>query len=107
MEDLCILFGRRLRELRKLRGLSQEELGELAKVGYKHLGGIERGTKNPSLAVIERLAESLDVRPIELFRYEHQSNDPRVLKQQLEELVDSIEIEELQRIIKLVQAVLQ
>ena len=42
------LLGRRLRALRKLRDLTQEELGERARVSAKFIGLVERGQANPS-----------------------------------------------------------
>lgn len=55
------LFGRRLRAMRKMRNLTQEELGERAHVSGKFVGLIERGQGNPSLDVLGRLAEGLRV----------------------------------------------
>ena len=42
-------FGRRVRELRKVRGFSQEELAHRADIHWTYLGGIERGERNPAL----------------------------------------------------------
>lgn len=41
-------FGRKVRYYRKLKALTQEQLGELANVGYKYIGEIERGRKMSS-----------------------------------------------------------
>ncbi len=54
-------FGEHLRALRKARGLSQAQLGELASLNDKYLGEVERGEGNPSLEVLMRLAKALDV----------------------------------------------
>jgi len=51
------LFGRRLHALRRLRGMTQEELGERSDVSGKLVGQIERGTGNPTLEVIAGLAD--------------------------------------------------
>lgn len=61
MERLAAVFGRRLRTLRKAKGLTQEELGRLARIDYKHLGGIERGEHAPSFDAVERIAKVLKV----------------------------------------------
>ena len=67
MDGLKQLFGRRVRELRKERGLSQEQLAARAGLHYTYLGGIERGERNPALVNIGKIARALDVEPRELF----------------------------------------
>jgi transcriptional regulator with XRE-family HTH domain len=64
------LFGRRLRALRTLRKLTQEELGERAAVSGKFIGQVERGSGNPSLHVLVRLGKALGVELWELLRLE-------------------------------------
>jgi transcriptional regulator with XRE-family HTH domain len=64
------LFGRRLRALRRLRGLTQEELGERSDVSGKLVGQIERGTGNPTLEVITGFADALSVEPAALLQFE-------------------------------------
>lgn len=56
---LLIKFGKRIRQLRDERGLSQEKLGELAKVHRTYVGMIERGEKNITLTNIEKFAKAL------------------------------------------------
>ena len=62
-----MLFGRRVRELRQKAKLSQEKLADRAGLHWTYLGGIERGTRNPSLVNIGKLAHALGVPPRELF----------------------------------------
>jgi transcriptional regulator with XRE-family HTH domain len=69
------LFGRRLRALRTLRGLSQEALGERAGVSGKFVGQVERGIGNPSLQTIARLAQAVNVELWELVRFEESRGD--------------------------------
>jgi transcriptional regulator with XRE-family HTH domain len=54
-------FGEHLRNLRKARGMSQNELGDLAGVNDKYLGEVERGSGNPTLELLTKLAKALDV----------------------------------------------
>ena len=60
-------FGEAVRTRRTELGLSQEALGERARLDQTYLSGIERGRRNPSLDVIVRLAAALDLSPGELF----------------------------------------
>jgi transcriptional regulator with XRE-family HTH domain len=55
-------IGERLRAARRLRGLSQRRLAS-AGVTFAYICRIERGTRIPSLEVIRRLAEALEVSP--------------------------------------------
>jgi transcriptional regulator with XRE-family HTH domain len=65
-----LLFGRRLRGLRGLRKLTQEQLGERAGMSGKFIGQIERGTANPSLKNLARLGQALGVELSDLLRLE-------------------------------------
>ena len=64
--DPRIVFGRRIREIRSQRGLSQEKLAELADLHRNYVGGVERGERNVSLVNIVKLAHGLSVRPAKL-----------------------------------------
>jgi len=63
-----IAFGRVLRELRRKRGVSQDELG--ARSGYHrtYIGQLERGEKSPSLRTLFNLAATLGVTPSKVIR---------------------------------------
>lgn len=59
-------FGARVRELRLERGWSQEGFAHTANLDRTYVSGIERGTRNPTLDIIYRLAQALDVPADEL-----------------------------------------
>src|ERR687889_133167 len=54
-------LGGRVRELRRGRGLTLEELAELSGVSRAMISKLERGEKNPTLVVAAKLAEGLGV----------------------------------------------
>lgn len=62
-------MGRRLAELRRAARMTQEELASLANIDSKYLGAVERGTKNVSFAVLERLLRALKAEPYEPFLF--------------------------------------
>ncbi|MFD2261724.1 helix-turn-helix domain-containing protein [Lacibacterium aquatile] len=62
------ILAKNLRMLRAGAGLSQEDLADLAQVDRTYIGGLERSVRNPTLAVIERIARALGVEPYELLR---------------------------------------
>ncbi|WP_035812702.1 helix-turn-helix domain-containing protein [Jiangella gansuensis] len=64
--DVRAAFGRRVRELRKELGLSQEELADRADLHRTYVGSIERGERNVALINIHRLARALHVSPRDL-----------------------------------------
>lgn len=64
-----INFGSRLKQCRKLAGLTQEALAEQAGVCAKYIGELERGRKNPSLEILHRLASALNIELSELLSF--------------------------------------
>ncbi len=65
--DIKVRFGRRLREVRQARGLSQEELAFKAGLHRTYVSSAERGKRNVGLVNIERLAQALDIDIGDLF----------------------------------------
>lgn len=52
-------FGQAVREARRRRGISQEALAAGCELDRTYIGGIEHGRRNPSLAVILKIADTL------------------------------------------------
>jgi transcriptional regulator with XRE-family HTH domain len=69
MSDLPKIIGERLRNIRREKGLSQEELGHLSSLHSTYIGQLERGEKNATLESIEKVVGALEVTFEELFRY--------------------------------------
>ena len=82
MRNIKKLLGNRIRELRKARKLTQEQLAELVGIGTPNISYIETGRFAPSADTLEKLADVLQVPPYEFYNFEHlKSNDE--LKQEL------------------------
>jgi len=56
-------FGRILRRLRNAKGWSQEDLAVRLEISRSHIGRLETGEKQPSLNMLFRLADALEVQP--------------------------------------------
>lgn len=54
-------FGLKLKELRLKAGLSQERLANKAEIDRTYIPSIEKGERNVSLAIIDKLAKALDI----------------------------------------------
>ena len=65
-QNILIKFGERVREIRKEKGLSQEELAHKADLHRTYIGMIERAEKNITLINIDKIAKALEVEIKEL-----------------------------------------
>jgi transcriptional regulator with XRE-family HTH domain len=61
--DIRQRLGRNLRRLRREKGWSQEAFAEEAGIHRTYVSDIERGARNPTIAVLEQLARPLGVSP--------------------------------------------
>jgi transcriptional regulator with XRE-family HTH domain len=60
--------GTNVRRARHKAGLTQEQLALEAKIDLTYVGGIERGKRNPTVIVLARIADALNIEPLELLR---------------------------------------
>jgi transcriptional regulator with XRE-family HTH domain len=60
------LVGINVRKYREKLDLSQEELAFEANMHRTYISGVERGVRNPTLVILDRLAKALKVKPHEL-----------------------------------------
>ena len=61
-DERMIAFGRRVREVRKGKGISQERLAEMAGIDRSYMGNIERGEKNITLKKVYEICDALEIR---------------------------------------------
>lgn len=79
MNNRGLKIGQRIRTLRKGLKISIEELSFRAKISAAHLGQIERGTKNPTVATVDAIANGLKVPTSILFSDEYYEDSPHNL----------------------------
>lgn len=66
-ENIRQRVGKRIRIIRKARKLTQEQVGETAKLHYKYIGEVERGEVNPSIETLSAVANALNINITQLF----------------------------------------
>jgi len=60
-DERMIAFGRRIRDVRRSKGISQEVLAEMADIDRSYMGNIERGEKNVTLKKAYDICDALDI----------------------------------------------
>ncbi|MEK4455245.1 helix-turn-helix domain-containing protein [Paenibacillus sp. FSL L8-0506] len=70
MPDIRKLVGSKIRDYRKRKGLSQDQLGEVCGFHFSYIGGVERGERNISLENISKIADALHVEPKMFFNFD-------------------------------------
>jgi transcriptional regulator with XRE-family HTH domain len=102
--DVRTPLGRRLKHLRRLRGYTQEQLAERIDINPKYLSSIERGAENPTLDLLGRLAQGLQVELYELFQEELDAAQAERLRRKLRGLIAEARAEELPRLVRVLEA---
>ena len=69
-KEILIKFGEKVRDIRKEKGLSQEQLAFKADLHRTYIGMIERAEKNITLVNIEKIANALTISINDLFNYD-------------------------------------
>jgi transcriptional regulator with XRE-family HTH domain len=67
--DIKAKFGKRIKELRISAGLSQEALALEADLDRTYIPSIEKGKRNVSISVIEKLSKALKIEISELLKF--------------------------------------
>ena len=60
--------SRNIQRIRREKDLSQEEVAHRADIHQTYLSGVETGKRNPSILVVERIANALGVDVLEIFK---------------------------------------
>jgi len=107
MDTTKRLLGARIKELRRLRGLSQEKLAETINIDPKHLSRIEVGKSYPSLDTLEGIAIALKVELKDLFEFLHQKKSSQELAKDICSLLKEAEEDKLQLVLKVVRSIVR
>lgn len=66
--NINIQLGMRIRYLRKQKGMSQEDLALESGINKNYLSDLERGMRNPTIAIVEKIADALEVSLSTMFK---------------------------------------
>ena len=103
-------LGEKIKALRKRHGLSQEELAERVEINSTHLSRLETGKYQPSIDVLKRLAESLEVSTDYLLSADAEERaEVHIRNKPLAErirLIDSLEESDQQALIQVIDSML-
>lgn len=59
-------LGLRIKELREVKGLSQQELADQAEVAKSTIQRLEKGNFNPSILLLKKISSIINLEPIKL-----------------------------------------
>ncbi|WP_138419718.1 helix-turn-helix domain-containing protein [Aquibacillus sediminis] len=110
MSNILTLVGNKVRNLRQLKGFTQEELAEKSGLQSTYIGGVERGERNISLETLEKILTGLNVKVTEFFQFDETDIEDEPAKEYLIDgyktlLINRTE-EEIKTIHKMVKDVL-
>lgn len=60
-DERMVAFGKKVREVRKNKRISQEKLAEMAGMDRSYMGNIERGEKNITLKKVYEICDALEI----------------------------------------------
>ena len=100
-------FGSRIKELRTLRKLTQEQLAEKCEINSKYLSRIEMGYSFPSFEILNKICSVLHVEMADLFNFAHNSKTAGQLRKEIRGMVEQADGEKLQLAYKTLKAILR
>lgn len=101
MQNYKKTFGNHLKHLRKAAGMTQKDLAAASDLSLQYISEVERGVANPKLETLLRIAEGLNVVPLELFYIEGLGLPEGTQREKLASAIMQLDDATLQSITKL------
>ena len=92
-KDINKKLGKRIKELRKSKGFSQEKFAEAIDIATNSLSLIETGNGFMTLATLDRMCKALEVEPYEIFKF-HEDVNTQEMYEYLKRKVEFIKEDE-------------
>ncbi len=99
-------LGKRIKELRKSKKLTQEQLAEIVGIEQKQVCRIENGACFTTFETLDKMACTFGVDIMDLFKYNHLNTKETLIKS-LNEMFDNASEEKIQLIYKIVYDILK
>lgn len=99
-------LGKRIKELRKNKKLTQEQLAEIVGIEQKQICRIENGACFTTFETLDKMASTLDVEIKDLFKFNHLNSKETLIKS-LNKMFKNASEEKIQLIYKLVYEILK
>lgn len=81
MDNIRKLLGKRIREIRKSKNITQEKLAEKIGIGLPSMSYIETGKNFPSPETMQKICSVFNIEPYELYMFNHHKNDEEMLNE--------------------------
>ncbi len=105
MDNTKVLLAKRLKQLRKSKGLTQEKLAELIGRDTKHISKLELAGSYPSIETLNRIANALQVELKDIFNFDSVQNKQFILDEFQDMLKDADE-NKIQKMYKLFRCII-
>lgn len=92
-------LGLKIKELRKRKGFTQEELAELIQMEQNSISVMESGRNFPTLGTLEKIAKVLDVNLPDFFNYDY-IEDIEVIKETTSNKIKNMDENQLRQLFK-------
>lgn len=105
MNNIKELLGRRIKELRKHKGIMQEKLAEIVNIDQRNLSNIECGITFPSKS-LGAIADALDISLMDLFDFNHTNINQQMMKNFIQNSLDNLSEHDIKILYRLVKAMI-
>ena len=104
--NILKLFGKRIKELRKKSGYTQEQLSEKLGLFQKQIGNIETGTCFTTINNLEKLSNLFGVEVKDLFDFNYLQDRKQVLEQ-INNILSTASDEDIQKYYRILTALIK
>jgi transcriptional regulator with XRE-family HTH domain len=67
--DIKVEYGKKVKEIRKTKGATQESLADLSGLDRTYISDIENGKRNVSIETVFKIADALETTVVEFFKF--------------------------------------
>ncbi|MDW7615165.1 helix-turn-helix transcriptional regulator [Peribacillus simplex] len=108
MSTLMVLVGKKIKNIRKQKNMTQEELSEKCGLQTSFLAGVERGERNITIQTLEKIIDGLNEEPKNLFIFSNiELTEDYQSKKEMITLIDSLLLEKSEKEIKMINSIIR